>query len=519
MMSFMKTVAVLLALVAASSIPTVVVAQEEEVEAPPQEEEVATPITPSYQYDMYRNNLPTCFDYRLKIDLGQGKSNRDCAQKLFDNIRDTFETQSKEDWSQKWSCHGGLTRELMTLTSVDDSKAWWGGLEDLCAKAVASVASESVEKDTPWLEGIDLDEFYEGQGVLNKEYGNFHNTESEFIRRGGYDRYHYIGPDPRQNDYFPTSEASYQGGVAIMEFYNNTLAKKFLAAPTASFGTKNQECPETSAAMCCWSNDRQYNDNNGRCGLGDCINKSPGDNTDLCWTEEDGNVFPYPNEAKGQDKEQDMHCHGVSWSTMEQEFGDVNKDAKWNSLFYVSMYDHMYKRGYVESLTDAKEFRGEQAMCGCVEDMNPVARADCNEAIGLANYTMYQDEETGLLALAYNEDSFYIEFRACEGLEYKDDAITPADFKEKNGEYWKMGMKRKTNDLSAFVYRQYLEGKTDEGTVAKYEETVVGYRFPAVNKNDNEREKVCQAAFEEKYPNQAWERVAVEEEIEAEIDL
>jgi len=68
-------------------------------------------------------------------------------------------------------------------------------------------------------------------------------------------------------------------------------------------------------------------------------------------------------------------------------------------------------------------------------------------------------------------------------------------------------MKRKTNDLSAFIYRQYLEGKTDEGAIEKYEETVVGYRFPEVNTNDDEREKVCKAAFEEKYPNQAWERL------------
>jgi len=505
MMSFMNTVVVLMALVAASSVTNVVVAQEAD-EAPPQEEEDETPITPSYQYDMYRNNLPTCFDYRLKIDIGQGKSKRDCAQKLFNNIKEQFETQSKEDWSQKWACHGGLTRELYTLTSVESD--WWAGLEDLCAKAVGSTSSDSVEKDVAWLEGINLEEFYEGQGVLNKEHGNLMNIESEFMRRGGYDRYQYIGPDPRKNDYFPTSEESYQGGVAIMEFYNNTLAKKFLSAPTASFGTKNNECPETSAAMCCWSNDRQYNDNNGRCGLGDCINKTPGDNTDLCWTEDkNGDVFPYPNEVKDQDDEQDLHCHGVSWSTMEQEYGDVNNDAKWNSLFYVSMYDHLYKRGYSESLTDAKEFRGEQAMCGCVEDMNPVARADCTEAIGLANYTMYQDEETGVLALAYNEDSFYIEFRSCEGLEYENDEITPADFQEKNGEYWKMGMRRKTNDFSAFIYRQYLEGKTDEGAIEKFEETVVGYRFPEVNKNDDEREKVCKAAFEEKYPNQAWERI------------
>merc|ERR1719162_2888599 len=127
---------------------------------------------------------------------------------------------------------------------------------------------------------------------------------------------------------------------------------------------------------------------------------------------------------------------------------------------------------------------------------------------------MYQDEETGVLALAYNEDSFYIEFRACEGLEYKDEKITPTDFEEINGDLKKLGMKRKTNDLSAFIYRQYLEGKTDEGAIEKYEETVVGYRFPEVNKNDKEREKVCKAAFEEKYPNQAWARIV--EEIEEE---
>merc|ERR1712194_666535 len=149
---------------------------------------------------------------------------------------------------------------------------------------------------------------------------------------------------------------------------------------------------------------------------------------------------------------------------------------------------------------------------------NPVARADCTEAIGGANYTMYQDQDTGLLALEYKEDSFELQFRACEGLLY-DDEVTPTDFQEVHGKYWEIGLVRKTNDLSSFIYRQFLEGKTDEGAIKKYEETVVGYRFPKVNNNDDEREKVCKAAFEEKYPNQAWERVAVEEEVEAEIDL
>jgi len=487
-----------------------VVLSDETADAPtdettvvPTDQKPDVPITPSYQYDMYRNNLPTCFDYRKALDVGK----KECTWHfLFHRIREAFEEQSKEDWSQKWYCHGGLTRELMTLTGVEDSDDWIPALEDLCAGALGSVSTDTVEKDTPWLlEGIDLDEFFAGKGFLNDEYGNLMNIESEFTRRGGYDRYFYIGEDPRLNDYFPTTEESYQGGVAIMDFYNSTLGTKFLTAP-ASFS--NNKCEETSAAMCCWSKDRQYNDNNGRCGLGDCINKSPGDNTDLCWTEDDGNVFPYPN---GED-ERDLHCHGVSWSSMEQEFGDVNNGAKWNNLYYVSMYDHLYKRGYVDSVTDAEDFMGEQAMCGCVEDMNPVARADCTEAIGVANYTMYQDQDTGLLALKYKEGSFELEFRACEGFEY-DDEITANDYQESNEKH-KLGLKRKTNDLSAFIYRQYLEGKTDEGVIEKYEETVVGYKFPKVNKNDDEREKVCKAAFVKKFPGKAFEKVVVEEEEE-----
>ena len=142
----------------------------------------------------------------MEIDIGQVTNPRECAQNLFINIRDQYETQSKEDWSQKWYCHGGLTRELMTLTSVESSNEWWYGLEDLCSSALGSTSSTDVEKDATWLKGINLDEFMEGQGVLNKEIGNFQNIPSEFMRRGGYDRYSYIGDDPRKNDYFPTSE-------------------------------------------------------------------------------------------------------------------------------------------------------------------------------------------------------------------------------------------------------------------------------------------------------------------------
>merc|ERR1711907_471016 len=104
---------------------------------------------------------------------------------------------------------------------------------------------------------------------------------------------------------------------------------------------------------------------------------------------------------------------------------------------------------------------GEQAMCGCVEDMNVVARADCTEAVGRSNYTAYQDSETGLLVVDINPDAFHIEFRACEGYDYQDE-ITPEEFAE------------------------------------------VDYKDPTVNDGDNEREAACKAAFEERFPGQEW---------------
>jgi len=100
-MSFLLLMMMMMALVSTTTNVNIVLADEEE--APPTDATVAptvkvTPITPSYQYDMFRNNLPTCFDYRLKIDIG----NKDCSRNLFNNIREQFETQSKQDWSQKW---------------------------------------------------------------------------------------------------------------------------------------------------------------------------------------------------------------------------------------------------------------------------------------------------------------------------------------------------------------------------------------------------------------------------------
>merc|ERR1711907_839204 len=237
---------------------------------------------------------------------------------------------------------------------------------------------------------IDLDEFFEGTGFLNDETGNFQQEENDFIKRGGKEKFIYIGDDPRLNDYLSTTEASYQAGQAVKEFYPNEASKSFLGSPIADF----QE---------------------GNCSERDCANQNPGDNTDLCWMETDaGEIFPYP----GENTENDLHCHGFAWAQDSLAPGDINAKAKWNNLYFVSLYDHMYQRGYVNSVTDDEKIAGTQAMCGCVEDMNPVARADCTEAIGRANYTVFQDGPGGSLKIEQVPGSFYIEFQACEGYDY-----------------------------------------------------------------------------------------------------
>ena len=123
---------------------------------------------------------------------------------------------------------------------------------------------------------------------------------------------------------------------------------------------------ETNAAMCCWPKDRQANDGNGNCATPydeNCVDKNVADNTNLCYVDVDrGSVstgfdsesgyigFPEDN----NNGEGAIHCHGLAWSN---DVNDATARYKANYLFFVSMYDHMYQRGYVKNIPGAP-------MCG-----------------------------------------------------------------------------------------------------------------------------------------------------------
>jgi len=418
-------------------------------------------------------------DLTFDIPAGKCRSNvlRDHLKKAFNKKKDG-------------NCKGGFQREYRALLGTLTVEAADQEVHDLCAIAKANAAEtlDLVDWDLP--SNIKLGEYFDGKGFLNEETGNFQQEVKDFIKKGGNDTFLEISEDPRKNDHYTTTEESYQAGVAIKKLYDDVLKKKYLNAPSGFDAT----C-ESNTAMCCWHRDRQYFDDNGGCGFKDCVKENPSDNTDLCWTDDGGEIFPYP----GDDTEKDLHCHGLSWGSDS----DLNNKGKWNALFYVSMYDHLYQRGYVESITDDEKIAGDQPMCGCIEDMNPVARADCQEVTSTVDYTA--SIVGNKLVIEPKVETFALKFEACEGFEYVED-ITPAEYalEKKNQKF-----KTSNNDLAGFVFKQWLEGEITDDHVEHVEDKLVGYRDPSVNNSDKKREAACAAAFEDRFPGRAYEEVEI----------
>mmetsp|Transcript_31451 Transcript_31451/g.57611 ORF Transcript_31451/g.57611 Transcript_31451/m.57611 type:complete len:1535 (+) Transcript_31451:73-4677(+) len=178
----------------------------------------------------------------------------------------------------------------------------------------------------------------------------------------------------------------------------------------------------TNAAMCCWPKDRQANDNNGNCAKAydeNCVDKDPADNTDLCFVDlERGNAStgvdstgPIVYSGDNNDGEGSIHCHGLAWSN---DINDKTARYKANNLFFVSMYDHMYQRGYVKNVPGAP-------MCGCVEQMPTVSRSDCTQVDLTETITITYDADNK--AFDSKLTSVHIEFNACQGIDNRNNDL------------------------------------------------------------------------------------------------
>jgi len=201
---------------------------------------------------------------------------------------------------------------------------------------------------------------------------------------------------------------------------------------------------QSHAAQCCWPRDRQAGDNNGNCNLEydtNCVDRDVADNTDLCYNELDKAGYTNGIDANGfstYDQEGPVHCHGFAWSTEDQE---TTTRYKANALFFVSMYDHMHQRGYVENIPGSP-------MCGCVEHMPIVTRADCTQTNVQEYYTFAEiSDGPGFTATI---GSIKLQFQSCQGAN------------------------NRNNDLEAFVQQLVNDEKLSETEQNIFTERVVG---------------------------------------------
>ena len=384
---------------------------------------------------------------------------------------DTFKTRVQEMLNQNTGgCANDLETEIeallpqkyiATLSSSGSSSS--SNIDRALAKFINDLNTDAIQTSIPMSTFVDdvgptknnggrglfdnnfMTEYIYGGTFLNSETGNFQNAD---------------GTDPRLNTYYPTSEESYQAGVAINNFYN-TKAETTLLGPIA----KEMETCSTNAIMCCFGRDRQSGDNNGNCNLpenGGCGSESdPADNTNYCYTKDPLKSFP-------GESENDIHCHGIAWGDIEIGF---EYHARFNNLYYVSLYDHMYSRGYVEPAVSSESVC-DVPMCSCIEKMNPVTRSDCTQ-IDVVKSNVVVSSSSGGSQFSAEYTEFEFEFNSCKGILANGNA--------------------NNNDLASYANRLVHDGKMSNGMRSKIFDILVG----SDNPQDNENEAACERAYAE----------------------
>merc|ERR1712226_22415 len=132
-----------------------------------------------------------------------------------------------------------------------------------------------------------------------------------------------------------------------------------------------------------------------------------------------------------------IHCHGFAWGNDDM---DVLARYKANNLFYVSMYDHMYQRGYVRNIAGAP-------MCGCVEKMPIASRSDCTQVNVQESYKFVKAAGDGFVGEITRAD---VQFQACQGAN------------------------NNNNDLEAYYQRLVNEGKVTTEQQNLFKKYIVG---------------------------------------------
>jgi len=240
----------------------------------------------------------------------------------------------------------------------------------------------------------------------------------------------------------------------VKDVFHNEAKSGIIELPMdlPSFNPSNITTCELNAAFCCWVQDRQK-DGDGNCKKpydSNCVDKDPGDNANLCYVDHDRaavgthvaggfSIYSDVGGKKGKENiEGDIHCHGFAWA---ESANDPISVYKGNNLFFVSMYDHMYTRGYVRNVPGA-------TMCACAETMPVVTRADCTQMEVTEIFKFDFDATSNQLSAQLIVDD--IDFQACEGANDTN------------------------NDLEAYYERLVKEGKASQANLDKLRQILVG---------------------------------------------
>jgi len=320
--------------------------------------------------------------------------------------------------------HADGDRELSSIFSGDETVA----REQIKQACKNAWDNHKVKYEYPWSEvtryGEKWDkEYYDGKSGWNEVYETIVDA---------------IDPDD------PGNHLKEDAG-RVRSLFEGEASYYPLEVPTH---LDNFDNCELRSMMCCWTADRQANDNNGNCATpydDNCVDADPGDNTDLCSV--DMSRTPKHNYVDGgfamfsgdnNSGEGPIHCHGLAWGKDEM---DADARYKANNLFFVSMYDHMYQRGYVRNVPGAP-------MCGCVEKMPKVSRSDCTEIDAEEQWLFTWDTEAGAFSAELEKSE--LNFNACRGYQ------------------------NNNNNLEAFYRRLAAEDRVSFEDFSKFKETVVG---------------------------------------------
>jgi len=142
---------------------------------------------------------------------------------------------------------------------------------------------------------------------------------------------------------------------------------------------------EAGAVMCCHVADRQANDAAGLCNDGEvCSDAEPEDNTDVCLanmadspvtSRVQRGLAVYNLNRSGDEAEGNVNCHGFAWDSAIGH--KTSTEYKGNMLFDVAFKQSLYDKGYVKNVPGSP-------MCGCIEKMPTVTRADCTKIVSVS---------------------------------------------------------------------------------------------------------------------------------------